>query len=80
MAVVISDNVLLSSQMAESEIKVEIAMMLFQKNKLTLGQASEFAEISQFEFQHLLASRQIPIHYFTEDLEKDLNNLRDYIK
>ncbi|WP_242059363.1 MULTISPECIES: UPF0175 family protein [Nostoc] len=27
-------------------------------------------------FQHLLASRQIPVHYGVEDFEQDIENLR----
>ncbi|WP_414543581.1 UPF0175 family protein [Nostoc sp. CCY0012] len=28
-------------------------------------------------FQHLLASRRIPVHYRVEDFEQDIQNLRD---
>jgi len=55
----------------------EIAIMLYQKQKLTLGQASRLADMSQFQFQHLLASRQIPLHYDVNDLEDDLNTLKE---
>jgi predicted HTH domain antitoxin len=37
--------------------------MLFEKEKLTLGQASRFAAMDRLEFQHLLVSRRIPVHY-----------------
>jgi predicted HTH domain antitoxin len=62
--------------MSEAELKQEIAVMLFQKEKLTLGQASNLAEMNQFQFQNLLASRQIPLHYDLEDLDADLKTLR----
>ncbi|MEH1875294.1 UPF0175 family protein [Nostoc sp.] len=44
-------------------MKQEIVIMLFQKEKLTLAQASRFAGINRIAFQHLLASRQILVHY-----------------
>jgi predicted HTH domain antitoxin len=50
--------------------------MLFQKEKFTLAQASRFAQMHCVAFQHLLASRHIPIHYGVEDLEQDLKNLQ----
>jgi predicted HTH domain antitoxin len=63
--------------MSEAELKQEIAVMLFQKEKLTLGQASPLAGMNQLQFQHLLASRQIPVHYNVEDFEADIKILRE---
>ena len=76
MSVVISDEVLSSTRMTEAEMKLEIAVLLFQKEKLTLAQAARFAEMHWVPFQHLLASRQIPVHYDVEDFHEDLENLR----
>lgn len=42
-----------------------IALLLFPQDKLTLGQASALAQMSQLEFQRLLANRQIPVHLDT---------------
>ncbi len=68
MSIIISDDVLANIRMTEGEIKQEIAIMLFQKEKLTLAQASRFAQMHRVAFQHLLASRHMPIHYGVEDL------------
>ncbi len=77
MSVVIPDETLHAARMSASELKQEIAILLFQKNKLTLGQASRLAEMSQLCFQHLLASRNIPVHYDMDEFEADLATLRD---
>ena len=53
----------------------ELALALFQREKLTLGQASRLAEMSQWQFQQLLGSRNIPIHYGVADFEADLHTL-----
>ena len=76
MSVTISDEILAATRMSEAELKQEIAVMLFQQEKLTLGQASNLAEMNQFQFQSLLASRQIPLHYDLEDLDADVKTLR----
>jgi predicted HTH domain antitoxin len=76
MSVIISDEILETTRMSKNELLQEIAVMLFQKEKLTLGQASRMAGISQLQFQHLLASRQIPLHYDVDDFEADLSTLR----
>jgi len=76
MSLAIPDDILRAAKMSASELRQEIALLLFQQNKLTLGQASEFAGMSHLEFQRLLASRQIPIHSDAQDFSDDLDTLR----
>jgi predicted HTH domain antitoxin len=76
MSLVIPDDILRAANMSAGELRREIALLLFQQDKLTLGQASEFAGISQLEFQQLLASRRIPVHYDVQELTDDLETLR----
>lgn len=77
MSVVIPDEILTITRMTEAEMRQEIAVMLFEREKLTLAQASRFAGMHRVAFQHLLASRQIPVHYGIEDLEQDIQTLRE---
>ncbi|MGJ5632272.1 UPF0175 family protein [Nostoc sp. CALU 1950] len=76
MVIVIPNEILTATGMTEGEMKQEIAVMLFQKEKLTLAQASRFAGINRIAFQHLLASRQISVHYGVEDFDQDIENLQ----
>ena len=75
MSVVISDEVLQTVQMSEAELLQEIAVMLFQQERFTLGQASRFAGMNQLQFQRLLASRQISLHYDIAELREDVKSL-----
>ena len=77
MSVIISDEILQSTRMTEAELKREIAVMLFETEKLTLAQASRLAEMPRIQFQHLLASRQIPVHYDLPEFESDLKTLKE---
>ena len=77
MSVIVPDEILTATRMSEAEMLQEIAVMLFQREKLTLAQASRFARMHRVTFQHLLASRRIPVHYGVEDFEQDLQNLRE---
>lgn len=61
MSVLISDDILQAAKISETELKQEIAILLFQKNKLGLTQAQELAEIPMVEFQQELANRGILI-------------------
>jgi len=74
---VVPAEILTATRMTEAEICQEIAVMLFQKEKLTLAQASRFAGMHRIAFQHLLASRHIPVHYGVEDFEQDIKNLKE---
>ena len=77
MSLVITDEILQSARMSATELSQEIAVLLFQREKLTLGQASRLAGMSQLQFQHLLASRQIPLHYDVAEFEEDLKTLQE---
>jgi predicted HTH domain antitoxin len=77
MAVVIPDEICTATHLSENELKQEIAVMLFQKNKITIGQASKLAGVGLIEFQHILASRKIPVHYDSNDLKHDYDTLKE---
>ena len=77
MSLVISDDILQAARMSADELIEEIGIMLFEKEKLTLGQASQLAGLPQLQFQHLLASRLIPIHYDVADFDQDLTTLKE---
>jgi predicted HTH domain antitoxin len=72
MSVTISDSVLQAARMSEQELRQEIAVMLFEQEKLTLAQASRLAEMNQVSFRYLLASREISLHYGVAELEEDV--------
>mgnify|MGYP006310288563 FL=1 len=78
MSIVISDEILQASQLTPSEFRQEIAIHLFQTGRLTLGYASQLAQIHPSEFRQLLKQRKIPLYsYDVEDFELDLKNLRE---
>jgi predicted HTH domain antitoxin len=63
-------------QISETDLRTELAIALFQQQRITLGSASQLAGLHQIEFQRLIAARGICIHYEVEDLEQDLTSLR----
>jgi predicted HTH domain antitoxin len=64
-------------QVSESDLRTEIAIALFQQERITLGTASHIAGMHQMEFQQLIGSRGICIHYDVEEFEEDIQNLRN---
>jgi predicted HTH domain antitoxin len=76
MSITIPDDIVRSSGLTEDELKRELAVALFQLERLTLQQAANVAGETQLEFQKLLASRRIAIHYGLEELDEDLRAVR----
>ncbi len=68
-------EVLHAARMTTADIQRELAVHLFAEGKLSFGKAREVAAMGLWEFQQLLASRRIPIHYDIEEYEEDLATL-----
>ncbi len=75
MSLTISDRELQTWQMSEADLRRELAILLFQQERLTLAQASRFGHLPQPKFQRLLAERQIPLHYDLAELHEDWHSL-----
>ena len=55
---------------------MELAVSLYARGKLTLGQASEFTGLTQLEFQRQLAQRDVPLNYDLTELKRDVETLK----
>jgi predicted HTH domain antitoxin len=77
MSVTIADELLVAARMSEEELRQEIAVMLFARERVTLAQAARFAGQDLGRFQHLLASRDITVHYDVPEFAADLQTLRE---
>ena len=75
MIVEIPDKIIAQSGLSAKEILLKVALILFQEEKLTLGQASKLAQLHQYEFQKELVKRNISVHYGEEDYERDLQTI-----
>ena len=78
MTIEISDNLLKRAGLNEEAVRLRLAILLFQEELLTLGQASELAGMHQMLFQKELAKREITIHYDIEDFEKDWETIKQF--
>lgn len=76
MSVTIPDDIVQSTHMTENELKIEIAVMLYNQQKISSGKARSWTGLSVIEFQHELARRGLFVNYDVEDLEVDLKMLQ----
>lgn len=76
MSLTIADEWLKTAQLTEDELLQEIVLLLFQQERLTLGQASTWLGIDRLTFQQLLVKRKIPVHYDIGEYEADLHTIQ----
>jgi len=76
-AIEIPREILHVTRLTVRELKQELAIYLFQQGKLSFGKARELAEMTVWDFQQVLGSRGIPVHYDLEEFEEDLVFLKE---
>jgi predicted HTH domain antitoxin len=60
---VIDDIYLKAAGLNELELKLEIAIMLFEQQRLSLRKAASLSGIHWLDFMKVLNSRKIALHY-----------------
>lgn len=75
MALIISDETLSKANTSATELLIDFACYLYEKKRMSMGQARHLAGLDQISFQKALAERDINIHYTEKDLNTDLKNL-----
>ena len=73
----ISGNVLEKVKMTPSELLTELAVFLYEKERLSIGKARKLAGLDLIAFQKELVKRDVYIHYDIEDFHKDIENLNE---
>ena len=72
---VIPKEVLQSVHMSPDEMLIELAAHLYEKRRLTMGQAKRLAKLDQISFQKELAKRNIYLNYDIDEFKEDLKTL-----
>ena len=63
----------------DREAKMLLASRLYEKGKLTLGQAADLVGLSKSTFMELLGDYDVSIlNYPPSELDNDINNARNY--
>ncbi|MFN0174296.1 MAG: UPF0175 family protein [Saprospiraceae bacterium] len=73
---VISNSILEQAQISPAELRLEIAVYLYAKERLSIDQARRLAGLDLVSFQKELVKRDIYIHHDKEDLKTDIESLQ----
>lgn len=77
MSLVISDDLVKASGFSENEFFLEIVLMLFQQDKISLGKASELLGLHRMQCQKLISERGLCVHYDITEFQEDLKILEE---
>lgn len=76
MKLIVPEDVLTSIKIPKKELertlKLDLAMALYQREVISLGNARKLADISKWEFLEELGRRKISRHYTEKELGEDL--------
>jgi predicted HTH domain antitoxin len=75
MTIEISDQLISQTGKTEADVRLQIAIALFQDDFFSLGQAAEFAKIHQIQLQRILAKNRIELHYGEQEFSADLKTI-----
>ncbi len=53
-------------------LRLELAVSLYSQGILGLGKSAQLANLSRDDMNHVLAERNVPMHYGPEELAEDL--------
>ena len=76
MGMFVPAEVLEGAGLTPQEMLVELAVYLFDKEVLTLGQAKSLAGMPMGDFMQLLGQRGVNMHYDVEEFEQDIATLK----
>lgn len=76
MNLVIPDDIVAAGEFSEAELKIEIAIILYKREKISAGKACEWLGLNLIEFRRELGKRGFTINYDVEDFQADLETLR----
>ena len=78
MTITLPDDAFGRTITSPEQARLELAIALFVANRASVSRGARIAGLSFLDFQRELGRREIPQHYGLEDLEHDLQTLKDW--
>lgn len=76
-SITIPKTVVSASRLSPDELRIELAIYLFQQQKLSFGKAREMAGMTIWDFQTVLSQRGISVHYDLPEYDADMKTLQE---
>jgi predicted HTH domain antitoxin len=72
---IIKGEILEKANISPKELLIELAVYLYDKRRLSMGQAKKLAGLDQITFQQEMAKRGVYLNYGVEEFEEDMKTL-----
>ena len=72
----VPEQILSSAKISAADLLLEVAVYLYDSERLSLGQARALVQMDIISFQKELAKRDVNIKYDVNDFEDDLSSLK----
>ncbi|GEM_PF-1104836 len=69
---VLESDILEAAHISKEEVKIELAIVLYRKKRLSYAQARALSGLSRIEFDDLLFAYGVPTDFTVEDLRRDV--------
>ena len=76
MVIELDDSIIKSTGLSPDDLKLELALQLYQDRKISLGQGGQLSGLGSVQFQRELGKRQITLNYDLMDLADDIDSLK----
>jgi predicted HTH domain antitoxin len=73
----VPQEILDAARISIPELRVELALMLYEQKRLSIGKARELAGMTLWEFRQVLGARRIMPHYQATELREDVETLKN---
>jgi predicted HTH domain antitoxin len=70
----------LTQTLIKAETLKRLAATFYADGSLSLGKASQLANVSKHDFLDFLADHNIPLNYDIDELEEDLTTIKDFLQ
>ena len=78
---VLDDEFVKAAEMPEEEIKLEFAIWLFEKEKVSMRKAATMTGLHWLDFSKILSDRNIPtIRMSDEEFQMEINTVNNLLK
>jgi predicted HTH domain antitoxin len=64
---------------SQTDIVLALAIQLYVDEEVSLAKAAEMAGMNRFEFQKLLADKNIPLRYNLDDLDREMDAVKTFL-
>lgn len=72
----LDDAIIQSTGLTADELRLELALRLYQEEKISMGQGGHLSGLGAIRFQQELGKRNIPVNFSEGDLLHDVEMLR----